>query len=112
MADPVQPLTPDELKQQELKALHESWFHKDAMAFDQMVNVFADGNPDETISTRMARWATEDTGFKQEFGAEVCRALNVISSDHGAKAEVADLMRAEHVASIEEAAPTVEQESK
>ena len=107
MSDPVTPLTPEQFKQQELKALHESWFHKDAVAFDQMVNVFAGGNPDETISSRMARWATEDAGFKKEFGSEVCKALGKVNPDHGAKAEVADLTRAEAVEGVELASPTV-----
>lgn len=101
------PLTPAEFQQQELEAMHEGWFHKDAVAFDQMVNVFAGGNPDETISSRMARWATEDTGFRKHFGEAVCAALNLIESDHGAKAEVADLARAENVVEIEESSPTV-----
>ena len=107
MGEPVTPLTPQELAQQELDALHESWFHKDCVAFDQMVNVFAGGNPDETISSRMARWATEDTGFKKGFGSAVCEALNRIEPDHGAKAEAADLERAKDVESILGAAITL-----
>lgn len=101
MTNPVTPLTPAQLQQQELEALHEGWFHRDAVAFDQMVNVFADGIPDETISARMARWATEDSGFKRSFGAAVCDALNVLQKNHGAKAEAADLARGQHVAAIE-----------
>lgn len=110
--NPVTPLTPSQLQQQELQALHESWFHKDAVAFDDMVNVFAGGNPDETISSRMARWATEETGFKQSFGAAVCKALNIVSPDHGAKAEISDLSRAENVVHVEDATPTVAEEGK
>lgn len=109
MSSPVQPLTPQQFAQQELKDIHQSWFHRDAVAFDQMVNVFADGNPDETISSRMARWATEDSGFKKEFGSAVCDALNKINPDHGAKAEVADLTRAEAVEGVELASPTIKE---
>ncbi len=110
--DPVTPLTTEQLQQQELNALHASWFHKSAVAFDQMVNVFADGNPDETISARMARWATEESGFKKSFGSAVCTALNTVSPDHGAKAEVDDLTRAEHVEAVELATPTMQQEGQ
>lgn len=110
MSDPVTPLTPAELQKQKLNALHESWFHKSAVAFDDLVNVFAGGNPDETISSRMARWATEETGFKKNFGTAVCRALNIVSRDHGAKAEVDDYARAESVMKIEAKTPTMKAE--
>ncbi len=107
MANPVQPLTPAELAQQELEDIHQSWFHRDAVAFDQMVNTFTDGPPDETISSRMARWATEDRGFKRAFGSAVCASLDKIEPDHGAKAEVADMVRGERIAALEAATPTV-----
>lgn len=90
--------------------MHESWFHKSAVAFDQMVNVFAGGLPDETISSRMARWSTEDSGFKKAFGSAVCDALNVIEKDHGAGAEVGDYERAQVVARTEQAGPTAKAE--
>ncbi len=110
MSSPVTPLTPAEFQHQTLEAMHESWFHRDAVAFDEMVNVFADGDPDETISSRMARWATEETGFKRGFGSAVCDALNKIEPDHGAKAEVADLARAENAETVEQNSPTVKEE--
>lgn len=98
----VDPITPAELQQYSLDALHESWFHKDAVAFDDMVNVFAGGNPDETISSRMARWATEDGGFKKSFGTAVVKALDKVQANHGAKAIVSDEVRAEAVTKIEQ----------
>ncbi len=108
MTNPVQPLTPAELQQQELEDIHQSWFHRDSVAFDQMADTFADGPPDETISSRMARWATEDSGFRRAFGSAVCAGLNRIEPDHGAKAEVADMVRGERIAALEAATPTVQ----
>ncbi len=102
MSNPITPLTPEQLKMQEEKAAKEGYLKRDAVAFDQLVNVLTEGNPDETISSRMARWATEDGGIKKDIGVEVSKGLNLIQKDHGARAEAGDLERATTVEKIEE----------
>ena len=105
MADaPIVPLTPAQVAAQERQAAQEPYLKRDAVGFDQLVNVLTDGNPDETISSRMARWATEGTGLKRDIGVAVSKALNLAQPDHGAKAEAGDLERAQKVVSIERAA--------
>lgn len=112
MSNPVQPLPPSEYQKELGKAKSEGYVHRSLVGFDDFVNVLLDGSPDETISSRCARWDTEDTGLKKAIGSAVCRALNLVNKDHGAKAEAADLGRARQVVKIEEATPTVQEESK
>jgi hypothetical protein len=109
-SQPVTPLSAEALAARIDGAQKESYIHKDLVAFDQLVNVLADGNPDETISARMARWATAEKpgSVKHHVGSGVCRVLNLIEKDHGAIAEASDLGRAEHVEQIERATPTMQ----
>jgi len=102
--NPITPLTPTEIATQEQTAAAEGPVKRDLVAFDQFVNVLADGDPDETISARMARWATEDAGLKRDVGSAVSAALNLAEPDHGAKAEAGDLERAQKVAAVEQQA--------
>lgn len=110
MSNPVQPLPPAEF--QAAFDPDKNYFRRAAVSLDDMVNALLDGNNDETISSRMARWATEHGGWKRDVGAAVCRGLNILSADHGAKAEAADLGRAELIVKTEEATPTVQQEGQ
>ncbi|MDE2099242.1 MAG: hypothetical protein KGL39_18455 [Patescibacteria group bacterium] len=112
MAEPVTPLSPGDFAGNIAKADDESYVHKDFVAFDQFVNVLADGNPDETISSRMARWATEEQpgSLKHRIGTGMCDFLNLFQKDHGAVAEASDLGRAKAVEHVEEATPTVKAE--
>lgn len=102
MTDPITPLTPQQTAIQEAQAAHEGYVHRGLVGLDQFVNVLMDGNPDETISSRMARWATEETGLKKDIGVAVSKALDLAQPDHGAKAEAGDEQRAQNVAAIEE----------
>lgn len=110
MSDPVQPLP--NLPAQEQQTAQEGYIHRSLVGLDEMVNVLLDGSPDETISSRMARWATEDSGIKQHIGSAVCKALNLVSPDHGAKAIAGDLERAETIVQTEESTPTVKEEGQ
>lgn len=97
----ITPLTPQQTAVQEQEALKEGYVRKDLIGLDQFVNVLLDGDPDETISSRAARWATEDDGIKKHIGEAVSRGLDLFQSDHGAKAEAGDDARADKVAEIE-----------
>ena len=110
MSSPVTPLPANEVSTVEEHAAHESLIHHDGVAIDDLINALSGGNLDETISARMARWATEDTGWKQHVGSEVCKGLNLIQKDHGAKAELGDLTRAEEEVKTEEDTPTFKEE--
>lgn len=101
MTDPITPLTPEQVAAQEAKTAKEGYFKKDLIGLDQFVNVETGGNPDETISSRMARWDTESTGARHEIGKIISEGLDLFQADHGAKAEAGDLERSEAVRSIE-----------
>ena len=104
MSLPITPLTPAQISTQEISASKEGYVKRDLVGFDQFVNVLTDGDPDETISSRMARWATEDSGLKHDLGSAVSKGLDLFQKDHGAKAEAGDLERAQTVVTTEESA--------
>jgi hypothetical protein len=103
MSDPVQPLNPQETATAESNTLHEDYVHRVLVALDQDVNVDTGGVPDETISSRMARWANTH-GPRKHIGRFMCRFLNLFQKDHGAHAEAGDYARGEEVAKLEQAA--------
>ena len=98
----ITPLTPDQLATAELQVEHEGYFRKDLIGLDQFVNVLTGGSPDETISSRSARWAVKDKGVKHVVGEVISHSLDLFEHDHGAEAEAGDLERAVTVAKIEE----------
>lgn len=110
--NPVQPLPPAQFQAEAQAASQESYLHKVLVSLDVLSNVVGGGIPDETISSRMARWATENQGFREAFGLFACHALNMVEKDHGAIAEARDLARAQAVQKIEQETPTVQQEEK
>ena len=99
-------LTPEELVEYELHAVHESWWHSDLVAFDQFLNAITGGKPDETISARSQRLA--DQGNK--FGKFMIWWLDKIQSRHGQKAQAGDLARSEQVEDTEARSLGTEQE--
>ena len=92
-----QPLTPQELTQDQRETLHESYALKIAIAVDQLANVVTGGNPDETISSRAARAAKEG----KQWGILLTAALDKLQGNHGVLAEGGDLQRAESVVMLE-----------
>lgn len=100
MSDGITPLNPEQLKVQEEKASHEGYLHRVAVEVDDLGNVATGGLPDETISSRLAR-AAEKHELIGEIGT---KGLDLIQRDHGAKAQAADLYRADEVAAVEDAA--------
>lgn len=107
MNDPIQPLDPEQVQQAEKSAQNEGYVQRELVALDTFANVTADGLPDETISSRMARWDTEDTGLKHEAGKIVSEGLDLFQKNHGAKAEAGDLGRAEEVEKTETSTKTI-----
>jgi hypothetical protein len=77
-----------------------AYFHNDAVAVDQAINVFGGGKPGETISSRSQRAA--DRG--NVLGEIISDGLDVIQADHGHKAMRGDLRRAQDVEATEKAA--------
>lgn len=104
MNNPITPLTSEQIAEQEAKVSKERYIQKDLVGLDQFANVLLGGSPDETISSRAARWDIEDKGIKHEVGKIVSEGLDLFQSDHGAKAEAGDLERSETVRSIEKKA--------
>lgn len=102
MENPITPLDPTDTQIAENKVVKQGYAHKELVALDQFINVTADGTPDETISSRMARWATNKRGIKNKIGVAVSTFLNWFQKDHGAKAEASDAGRAKNVEEIEE----------
>jgi hypothetical protein len=97
LSDPITPLTPAQTSAQEATAAKEGYIHRDLVAFDQMVNVLADGKPDETISSRAAR--ADEQG--KWWGRAMSRLLDFFQKDHGAKAQAGDVERAAAVEAAE-----------
>ena len=105
MSDPITPLTPQQAAQQEAQAAREGWLHRSLVAVDIMANVIVlRGQPDETISSHAARAAIEG----KRWGRFLSGLLNLVQSDHGAKAISGDLERAENVVQIEEHSGVIE----
>ena len=107
MTDPITPLTPTEESIQEAQAAQEGYVKKSLVGLDQFVNVLTDGLPDETISSRAARWDTEDKGVKHAMGFAMSKFLDLFQKDHGAKAEAGDAERAKIVEHTEETTGTL-----
>lgn len=107
MTDPITPLTPQQEFAQEQRAEHEGYLHRVAEEIDVAANVIAGGHQDETISSRLARADVEDHGIGKEVGKVGSAILDVFQSDHGAKAEAADLERAKVVENLEESSGTL-----
>lgn len=101
MANPIVPLTPAQTAHAEEQTAKEGYVHRALVGFDEFVNVLLDGAPDETISSRMARWATEDNGLKRDIGTAVSRGLELFQRDHGAEAEAGDAERGQAVVKLE-----------
>lgn len=83
---------------QEAQAAKEGYVHRVLVGFDQFVNVILRGRPDETISARSYRAALEG----KLWGRILNACLNVIQSDHGAKAAAGDLERAKAILATED----------
>jgi hypothetical protein len=96
--DPITPLTPAQVAQQQAQAAKEGYLHRDLVALDQTANVFLGGKPDETISARAAR--ADEKG--RWWGRVMSRFLDFFQSDHGPKAQAGDVERAKAVESLED----------
>lgn len=56
------------------------------IAYDQFCNAICGGDPDETISSRMGKWAChQEKGIKYYIGSGICFILNFIDKDHCSK---------------------------
>lgn len=95
---PITPLTSTQLVQDEAHAGKEAYPVRILVAFDILVNVIFMGNPDETISSRAARAATQG----KTWGKLLSRFLNLFQKDHGARAEASDVERAQAVVFLED----------
>lgn len=92
-------LTAAEIAILEARAAKEGWIHRDFVALDQFLNVFAlRGLPDETMSSHFQRLA--DAG--NWLGKAMIGWLDVIQSRHGQKAQAGDVARAKAVEATEE----------
>jgi hypothetical protein len=54
------------------------WFWNVLIALDQLVNAFALGDPDETVSSRAAKAMQEG----KRWGCVLCRLLDFIQTNH------------------------------
>lgn len=109
MSNPVTPLSPLQAALAQQHALNENYFIRAARELDVMLNVDTDGLPDETISARWARWATQEPKnemqrMQKHFGIFACHALNIAQPDHGDRALYGDQAHAEKVVETEKAA--------
>lgn len=84
--------------EQEAQAAAEGYLHRVVVAFDIFLNVVFRGREDETISARAYRAALEG----KLWGRILNDFLNLLQSDHGAKAASGDLERAQSISRTEE----------
>jgi len=97
VSNPISPLTPTQETHQKESAAHESYPHRVIEEVDVLGNVMTGGRQDETISSRAARAAVAGKWW----GKALSSALNVFQKNHGAKAQAADLARAEEIEKVE-----------
>lgn len=98
MGDGITPLTPAEKAAKETSALKEKYPVRVLIALDQFANVLTFGHPDETISSRAARAATQGKWW----GVGMSKFLDVFQRNHGAQAIAGDAARGNEVAAIED----------
>src|SRR5271156_3854969 len=98
LSNPITPLTPSQVTTEEEQAQSEGYFLRVLVGFDIFMNVIFGGNPDETISSRASRAATEG----KTWGILLSKFLIIFQSDHGANAQSGDLQRADDVVKLEE----------
>ena len=93
-------MNPDniDVAQQEAQAAAEGYLHRCLVAFDIFVNVLCRGREDETISARAYRASLQG----KLWGRVLNGALNLIQTEHGAKACAGDLQRSQSIAATEE----------
>ncbi len=95
MTNPIKPLSPDQTKIEEHKAAQENYLRREAVSIDIFTDETLGGRPDETISTRLARWSYNYNGVRGFIGRIGSKMLGLIQKDHGANAAAGDLERAE-----------------
>lgn len=103
MSSPITPLSPAQVAVQESQAAREGYVKRVLIGLDMFVNVIFNGHPDETISSRASRAATEG----KLWGKIMSSFLNLFESDHGAKAEAGDVQRASTVTYLEDQSGTL-----
>lgn len=98
---PITPLTKAQTAAEEAAAATESVIHNDFVAVDIATNVVVlGGHQDETISSHASRDALEH----KPVGVVVSEVLDLFQANHGAKAQAADVERAEAIIKLETAA--------
>lgn len=90
-------LTQAQIAAAERQAGNEAYLHRVLVGFDQMWNVVAGGEPDETISSRAER----DAQKHELLAVVLSKALDIFQRNHGQKAQAGDLERADTVAATE-----------
>jgi hypothetical protein len=94
MANPIVPLTPEQVALNEQQTEHEGYIHRALVAVDIAANVLLGGREDETISTHLAVDAVDGKGVAKVVGTVGSEALDLLQPDHGARAAIGDETRA------------------
>ncbi len=92
------PLTPEQVHAAEVNALHHNYLQRILTGVDDLDNVLADGNLDETISARVGRLAAQGN----ELARFVRFGLDLIQRNHCELAQAGDEARAKAVEQTEE----------
>lgn len=96
LKQPVTKLDASQIQLTDQQVRQEKYLARLPRALDIFIAELCGGPMDDTISSDMAHWATEKPvgSLEHHIGSLICKGLNSIESDHGAKAEEADKERA------------------
>jgi hypothetical protein len=95
MSNPITPLTPAQTEVQENEAAHDNPIVSYLIDGDVFLSEITGGQPNITISTRLADDAVNGHGISKVVGTIGSDILDKFQSDHGAKAAAGDLERAQ-----------------
>jgi hypothetical protein len=98
MSNPITPLTTAQTAVQENEAAHDNPIIDVLIDTDVFASEITGGQPNITISTRLADDAVDGHGVSKEVGKIGSDILDVFQPDHGAKAAAGDLERADEAA--------------
>lgn len=102
MSTGITPLDPAQTKAEEAGVAKEGYIRRELIGLDIFADETLDGQPDMTISSRLARWAYNYKGVRGFIGRLGSKVLDLFQHDHGAAATAGDVARAKQLIQTED----------